>query len=171
MKANGPLPTIEVVAEFDEYDSAGVFKTICPDLIEEDPGLADELARILTDPKDFQRIFEEMVHRWVAGRHSRPVGETWQAFTRRVRCGVGRVMDTCGQGQQVAVFSSAGALAAVMQKALGLSDGQTVEVSWAVYNSAVSVFRYNSRGRFSLSSFNSVAHLEIGRDAALLTYR
>jgi broad specificity phosphatase PhoE len=166
-----PLPAAEVAAEFDEYDSEGVFKAVCPDLVEEDPDLAADLARILKDPSDFQRLFEEIVGRWVAGRYTRPVSETWPAFTRRVRHGLNRVMDDCGQGRQIAVFSSAGALSAVMQKALGLSDEQTVAVSWAVYNSAVSVFRYDSRGRFGLSTFNSVAHLEVCRDAALLTYR
>jgi broad specificity phosphatase PhoE len=148
-----------------------VFKSLCADLIEEDPSLSQRLPQILTDHKAFQRIFEEMVGRWVAGRHRRPVSESWQVFTRRVCSGVERVMDTCGQGSQVAVFTSAGALSAVMQKALGLSDERAVEISWAVYNSSVSTFRYNRERRFSLVSFNSVAHLKICRDAELLTYR
>ena len=55
--------------------------------------------------------------------------------------------------------------------ALGLSDQRTVDVSWSVYNSSVTVFRFGGANRFSLSSFNSVAHLEICRDPDLLTYR
>ena len=166
-----PMPAIEVLAEFDEYDSTGLFMTVVEDMVEENPALSDDLPRILSDPKDFQRLFEEMVNRWVSGRHRRPMAETWEKFTRRVRSGVERVMETCGSGKRVAVFSSAGALSAVMQKALGLSDRQTVAVSWSVYNSSVSVFHYSAAKRFSLSSFNSVAHLEIRPVPGLLTYR
>ena len=171
LRQNVRLPELQLATDFDEYDSVEVFQSLCADLVEEDPSLSRRLPRILKDHKAFQRIFEEMVRRWVAGRHRRPVSESWQAFKRRVCGGVERVMDTCGQGSQVAVFTSAGALSAVMQKALGLSDERTVEVSWAVYNSAVSTFRYNRQRRFSLVSFNSVAHLKICRDAELLTYR
>ena len=171
LKGTGPVPSIEVARDFDEYDSAGVFKAVAGDMIEEDPGLSDRLSRILTDHKEFQKIFEEMVNRWVAGRHRRPVAESWREFTRRVRRGLDGVMGVCGSGKQVAVFTSAGTLSAVMQKALDLSDERAVGVSWTVYNSSVSVFRYSADKRFGLCSFNSVAHLEIHRDAGLITYR
>ena len=80
-------------------------------------------------------------------------------------------MGACGSGKQIAVFTSAGTLSAVMQKALDLSDERAVEVSWTVYNSSVSIFRYNVEKRVGLCCFNSVAHLEIRRDASLITYR
>jgi broad specificity phosphatase PhoE len=171
LKTNGFAPPVAVVSDFDEYDSSGVFKALAADMIEEDPGLSHRLKRILSDPKDFQRIFEKMVNRWVAGRHRCPVAESWQAFTRRVRRGVADVMDACGAGKQIAVFTSAGALSAVMQMALGLSDERAVGVSWVVYNSAVSVFRYNRRKHLGLSTFNSIAHLESCRQDGLITYR
>ncbi len=161
----------QVLGDFDEYDSGGVFKALLADLIEEDPGLSKRMPRILTDPKEFQEIYAEMVTRWVDGRNRRPVAETWTQFTQRVGRGVRQVMDACGAGARVAVFTSAGTLSAVMQKALGLSDAHAVGVSWAVFNSAVSVFRYNRRKCIGLSSFNSVAHLEACRDARLITYR
>jgi broad specificity phosphatase PhoE len=171
LKASGPVPAVEVLRHFDEYDSTGVFKALAADMVEETPGLSARLQGILKDPKEFQILFEEMVTRWVAGRHRRPVAESWQDFTQRVREGVAALMDACGAGKQVAVYSSAGTLSAVMQIALGLSDEQTVRVSWAVYNSAMSVFRYNRQKQLALSTFNSIAHLEACRRQGLITYR
>jgi len=156
--------------EFNEYDSAAVVKSQIPQMIHEDPSLSKMLSRIYTDPVAFQQVFERAVTRWISSRHDVSGTETWQAFTARVRQGVVGVMKTNGPKKRITVYTSGGAISAVMQMALGISDAKTIQLSWQIRNTSVSIFKYNREG-IGLSSFNSVAHLEFQNDAELLTYR
>jgi hypothetical protein len=61
-------------------------------------------------------------------------------------------------------------LTALLQKALSLSDLEAIDLAWQVRNASVSTFKF-SEDRFTLASYNSVAHLELQRDPSLITYR
>lgn len=163
-------PEVKVCAEFDEYDSSAIIQFQMAELIREDPSLSKAVERLYRDRKFFQEIFERAVLRWVYGGLEVPGLETWPSFTQRVRTGVTRVVEENGQKKTIAVFTSGGPIAAVMKLALDLSDEKTIQLSWQIQNTAVSVFKYNER-QFSLSSFNSVAHLDLEKDGSLLTYR
>ena len=79
-------------------------------------------------------------------------------------------MEENGPKKKIALFTSGGVVSAVMQMALGLSDEDTIRLSWQIRNTSVSILKYSDK-RLGLSSFNSVAHLEIRNEAELLTYR
>jgi broad specificity phosphatase PhoE len=115
-------------------------------------------------------VFERAVLRWISGRKPLEDVETWEAFKARVHKGVKRIMEENGRKKRILVFSSGGAISTVMQLALSLTEEETMRLSWQIRNTSVSVFKYSGKA-FSLSSFNSVAHLELLRDPALLTYR
>ena len=132
--------------------------------------MSDAMARIFTDRYAFQRVFEGALLRWISGRYPVPGVETWEEFTGRVRAGIERVIQENGRKKRIAVFTSGGAITAVMQMALGLSDEETLKLTLPIRNASVSTFLYDDE-RFSLSSFNSVAHLEFCGDPELLTYR
>jgi broad specificity phosphatase PhoE len=161
---------VKVFSEFDEYDSFAIIKLQLAGLIREDPSLPKALEKLYTDRKSFQKIFERAVLRWASGDHDFPGIETWSCFTQRVHAGVAKIMEENGQKKTIAVFTSGGAISAVMKLALGLSDEKTIQLSWQIRNTAVSTFKYNDK-RFSLSSFNSLTHLELEEDGSLSTYR
>lgn len=161
---------LRIASEFNEYDSSSITESQWADLIHGDPSIPRDPKELFADPKAFQRIFERAVLRWISGRHDVQGIETWQAFTQRVHGGVKRIMGESGRGKTVAVFTSGGPISAVMKLALNLSDEKTIKLSWLVQNTAVSTFMYSDK-EFSLSSFNSVAHLERLDDPDLLTYR
>jgi broad specificity phosphatase PhoE len=98
--------------------------------------------------------------------------EGWKpaAFNRRVREGIIRILSESGSGKTVALVTSGVPLSAILTMALSLSDRETIQLSWQIRNASVSTFKYN-RDRLTLSSFNNVAHLEMNREPALLTYR
>jgi broad specificity phosphatase PhoE len=123
-----------------------------------------------TDNKSFQMVFERAVLRWISGIHDVEGMETWKAFKARVHKGVKRIMEENGRKKRILVFSSGGAISTVMQLALSLTDEETMRLSWQIQNTSLSVFRYSGK-QFSLLSFNSLAHLELLGDPALLTYR
>jgi broad specificity phosphatase PhoE len=161
---------LRMSSEFDEYDSSSITRSQLADLIREDPSVPHAPKDLFADPKAFQKIFERAVLRWVSGDHPIQGVETWSSFNRRIQAGVRRVMEENGRDKTIAVFTSGGPISAVMKLALNLSDEKTIQLSWQIQNTAVSTFMYNEKD-FTLSSFNSVAHLEIENDGKLLTYR
>lgn len=163
-------PDLRIVPELNEYDSRLVIRSHVPDLIREDPAVSDALARMYSDYRSFQMVFERAVLRWMSGRKHVEGIETWKAFKARVHKAVKRIMEENGRKKRILVFSSGGAISTVMQLALSLTDEETMRLSWEIQNTSLSVFKYSGKA-FSLSSFNSVAHLELLRDPALLTYR
>lgn len=161
---------LRIVPELNEYDSRQVIRSHVPDLIREDPAVSDALTQMYTDRRSFQMVFERAVLRWISGRNDMEGVETWKAFKARVHKGVKMIIEENGRKKRILVFSSGGAISTVMQLALSLTDEESMRLSWEIQNTSLSVFKYTGKA-FSLSSFNSVAHLESLQDPALLTYR
>ena len=165
----GPL----VLREFDEYQGEAVLERSLPGLLESDQtirglntafqsssGLAGRRAT-------FQKLFQAVVGKWVREEICPSGVETWLEFCSRVNSGLTKCLSTGGRGERVAIFTSGGPIAVVMQRALQLSAESTLNVSWMSRNSSWSEFIYSGE-RFTLSSFNCHAHID---DAAMLTYR
>jgi broad specificity phosphatase PhoE len=165
-----PSSGLRIADEFNEYDFQSVIKSLVPHMIREDSSISEALPNIYTDRNAFQRVFEQAILWWISGRYDLPGIETWQAFSQRVRKGVNRVMEENGPKKKIVLFTSGGVVSAVIQMALGLSDEDTIRLSWQIRNTSVSILKYSDK-RLGLSSFNSVAHLEIHNEAELLTYR
>jgi broad specificity phosphatase PhoE len=164
------LPQPYLCEAFDEYDSFGVWEAQIPQMLQEDPTLSEDLDRIYKDRKAFQRIFEKVMRRWVAGTFDPPGSTRWCDFTGRVREGLEEIMKKHGADQQLVIFTSGGPISAVIQIALNLSDEKAMEISWQIMNASVSRFKYNTQG-IALAGFNDVSHLEMKKERELLTYR
>lgn len=159
-----------VLPELNEYDPYLVIRSHVPGLIREDASISEALNQMYTDRRSFQMVFESSVLRWISGLHEVEGLETWEAFKARVHKGVKTIMEENGRKKRILVFSSAGVISTVMQMALSLTDEETIRLSWQMRNTSISVFKYSGK-QFSLSSFNSLAHLELLGDPGLLTYR
>jgi broad specificity phosphatase PhoE len=161
---------LRIAPEFNEYDSTSIIKSHLPYMTREDPSISEALTRMYTDRRSFQRVFEGAMLRWISGSYQLPRLETWGEFALRVRAGVSKVMEENGRKKRIVIFSSGGPLSAVMQMALKLSDEEAMLLAWQIRNASVSTFKYND-SRVSLSSFNSVAHLECHKEPDLISYR
>ena len=166
-------PEPAVMEEFDEYQADAVLEQGLPRLLESSRNVR-ELHRAFQDPgnsgeqlKNFQRMYEAVINKWVNGELPPMDVESWPEFCARVRRGVSQISAAGGRGQQVVVFSSGGPVGVAMQRALDLSPQATLRVAWMVRNSAFSEFLFSGE-RFTLSIFNAFPHLG---DASLLTYR
>ena len=164
------VPEIISDEAFDEYDSASVFETQLPGMIEENPSISEKLADIYTDKRTFQLLFEEAMNRWVSGTCDMPGVVTWRGFNRRVIKGLRQVMQDQGAKKRLAVFTSGGPITVVVQEALDLADTSAMVLSWQIMNASITRFKYNARG-LALAGFNDISHLEIENDERLLTYR
>jgi broad specificity phosphatase PhoE len=162
-----------IMPEFDEYHGDVVMARSLPGLVERDSEIRG-LHRALEESKsngervkNFQKLFEAVIGRWVEGELPVEGVESWPEFCARVQRGLTNVVAGDSRGRQIAIFSSGGPISVAMQRALELTAQNTLRVAWMVRNCAISEF-LASGARFTLSSFNEVPHLD---DASLLTYR
>ena len=172
-KAGLSFPEVEVVPAFDEYHGDQVMERGLPGLVARDP----EVQRLYeafessgsnsSRVRNFQKLFEAVIGRWVEGEIPLDGIESWPDFCARVQRGLTELVEGDGRGQQVAIVTSGGPISVAMQRALELTAQNTLRVAWMVRNCATSEF-LASGARFTLSSFNEVPHLD---DASLLTYR
>jgi broad specificity phosphatase PhoE len=167
------FPEPIVFREFDEYQGEAVLQHALPQLVETDRTIR-ELHQQFLDARSpaersrpFQKVFEAVIRKWVAGDISVPGVESWAEFRARVNGGLSRFLSGAKHGEQSAILCSGGPIAVAVERALGLSAQNTLRVSWMSRNCSYSEFIYSGE-RFTLSAFNSFPHLD---DASLLTYR
>jgi len=164
------FPPLTVDEAFNEYNSASIILSHVQELAREDQSLDQDMKQIYTDRKAFQRVFERIMLKWIAGEDRKEGLDTWEAFRDRVWGGLKRIMAAHGKGRTVIIFTSGGPISAALQLALGISDEQTLRIAWQIVNASITKFVYNEE-RISLAAFNQTAHLDLERDASLMTYR
>ena len=163
-------PRPEICDAFNEYDSFAVWEALVPELTQEDPSIAKDMAEIYGDKKAFQRVFAKVMKRWISCRYHASEIPQWNDFKQQVRQGLSDLIERHGSRKQIAVFTSGGPISVAVQAALEFSDQKTLEVSWQLMNASITRLKYNSRG-IMLAVFNDVTHLELAGDEKLLTYR
>jgi broad specificity phosphatase PhoE len=116
--------------------------------------------------RQFQRVFALICEMWVLGELKAEGIETWADFTQRVNAAISQITANARR-EHVAVFTSGGVVALALQRALTISTEHTLALAWRVRNTGWSEFLF-SEGRFTLSLFNAVSHLD---DTSMWTYR
>lgn len=159
-----------VQPHFDEFDGLSAWVEEVGRMAKSDPEVAEDLTKVLSDERAFSRVLHKALKRFVEGYADPGLASLWEAFTQRVREGMGEIMKAYGRSAQVVVYTSAGPVAAAVQAALSLSDPKAIELAFQVRNASVTSFRYNDSGMV-LSSFNEVGHLLAEQDKTLITYR
>lgn len=165
------MPEHRIDPRFNEYDSERIVRSLIHDVVAAEPALADDIERIYTDRKAFQRIFERVMMRWITVRNGTPEFETWPQVQARVSAALEQVMHAHGRNKRILIVASGGTISAAVQFALHMPDDETMRLCWQVVNSSVTRFMYNDE-RITLQAFNAFAHLERVPNAKnLITYR
>jgi broad specificity phosphatase PhoE len=163
-----PMPAL------DEYHAEHVMKHATAELGERDQEIRELIAAFTqaseqrARARSFEKLFQSVTRRWVAGDLVVPGVETWADFTSRVHAGVRQLTAEGGaSGRTVLAFTSAGAIGVSLQAVLGMPAVAALELGWIVRNASISELLF-SGGRVTLSSFNALPHLP---DPAQWTYR
>ncbi|HLJ85943.1 MAG TPA: histidine phosphatase family protein [Candidatus Angelobacter sp.] len=168
-----PWPEPIVMREFDEYSGEAVMDQALPGLVETDSKIRElslafrNAGSLREQHSTFQRLFEAVISKWVAGELKVENIESWPEFSARVQRGLVQISSNGGGGERVAVFSSAGPIGVGVQYALELAPTVTLKLVWMVRNCSLNEFLF-SRERFTMSTFNAAPHLD---DPSMLTYR
>jgi broad specificity phosphatase PhoE len=163
------LPELNVMPEFNEYDSKAIITSLAPELLEEDPALKGAFENIFNDRKAFQKIFESSMLRWVSKEDAVEGVESWNFVKTRVSLAISKIAAGQGNGKSILISASGGTISACIQDVTGISDETAQRLCWQMANTSVSTLVYNEE-RITLRSFNAWPHLETGhRD--MLTFR
>ena len=168
---NFPAPTI--VEEFDEFQGEAVLAQSLPQLLSANDNIRELHAALQSSVNEadkranFERLFEAVISKWVNGEITLANMESWQDFCVRANRGLSTFLSRSRKGEAAVIFTSGGPVSVAMQRALHLSAQDTLRVAWRSRNCSFSEFLF-SGDRFTLSSFNSIPHLD---GEALLTYR
>ncbi|MEZ5401541.1 MAG: histidine phosphatase family protein [Bryobacteraceae bacterium] len=171
--AGAAWPEPEVVPGLDEFPAEPVVRAFLPGLMERHEHLRTWVDQFqnggdrASKQRAFDAVLRDVSQRWLRGEVSSPDLGTWEDFCDRVERAVGGIRAASSKSSRVAVFTSAGPMAATARVALGLSHEATLELTWSPRNASFSEFLFTS-GRFSMSSFNTTPHLN---EARLITYR
>ena len=172
-KANLAFPEIQVMPEFDEYQGEAVLEGSLAALLESDREISSlhDAFQASHDPQSrrrtFQKIFEAVIGKWVDGKIPSNSVEPWRDFALRVNAGLTKFLGGGAKNERIAIFTSGGPIGLAVQRALDLTAQNALRVSWMAQNCSFSEFLY-SKDRFTMSSFNSVPHLD---DPSLQTHR
>lgn len=171
--AGGAWPEVERLEGLNEYNADAVTSALLPELSAREPEF-ETLRRALEESadgpdryKNFQKMLEAVLARWVRGDYESRNLEAWTTFRDRVRESLGSILRRSGGNRRVAVFTSGGPIGIAVAHALAAPDQSALEINWRVRNASVTEFVFSGR-RISLDAYNSITHL---RDPALWTFR
>jgi broad specificity phosphatase PhoE len=116
--------------------------------------------------RDFQKLFEKAIARWIGGKHDDEYAEPWSVFAGRCSSALSDVKQM--RGETPIVFTSGGAIGATVAHVLGLPASQAMQFNYLIANCSVSRIIYRD-DEASLASFNNFAIFETNPE--LLTYR
>ena len=153
-----------------EYPTQEIFPALAPFAIKENPSLAAEVDRLMSDRRSFQRVFEAIMSLWGSGRYQVPGLLSWKDYAEKVNQSINVIMKEDGTGKNVAVFTSGGTISVAVQRTLHLSNDATMKVAEQLVNTSVSKFKCTS-DRIMLFTYNEFPHLERENDEKLITYR
>lgn len=171
MKEEGTkVPSVETDPAFNEFDADAVIRALLPALLPEEPEALNVLRNAREHRAEFQRLFALLVQRWHGGQHDRDGIESWAAFVQRTGDGLQRVLGQAASGDNIAIFTSGGTIAALLYRILGISPSQAFELNWQIINTSLSQLKFRG-SEVTLASFNSQAHVRLMRVPELVTWR
>ena len=171
LQAGGALvPALETDAAFNEFDADAVIRALLPGLLPDEPEALHILRNARDNRAEFQRLFALIVQRWHGGQHDTDGLESWAGFVQRTGDGLQRVLEQAASGDNIAIFTSGGTIAALLHRVTGISASQAFELNWQIINTSLSQLKFRG-SEVTLASFNSQAHVRLLRVPELVTYR
>ncbi|MDD1016431.1 histidine phosphatase family protein [Pseudomonas rubra] len=164
------VPALETDNAFNEFDADGVIRSLLPGLLPDEPNALQVLRNGACNRSEFQRLFALLIERWHGGEHACEGSESWQAFVQRVDGALQRVLQQAGNGDNIAIFTSGGTIAALLHLVTRITARQAFELNWQIINTSLSQLKFRGR-EVALASFNSQAHVQLLKVPEFITYR
>jgi broad specificity phosphatase PhoE len=158
-----PLPHIHRDPGFDEVNQVDMMN---PATGENTGPLKDGTAHMTFE--QFRENMEPAYVRWTSGQYDHQYKMPFPTYSASCAAAMTKAIGLARPGENVAAFTSGGTIAMICRLIMPLGDEATSAMMWVISNTSVSRLTWE-RGRFSLTLFNSLAHLEHEGDPALIT--
>ena len=172
----GNPPPLHTQEAFAEYDHVALFRAYLPGFFETcgDNG-PSSLEDLLADTRMLERALRHVLAAWMESKpHKGPPVETWKDFCNRICFGLDLLLHAHGARAKIAVFTSGGAITAILRTMLGLSHRRALGINLSIYNASITQIYCPGEGRLSdalLLGYNNITHLEMTGDRDLITFR
>ncbi|MEM7152891.1 MAG: histidine phosphatase family protein [Myxococcota bacterium] len=157
-------PEAVSVPTLDEHDAFSLVRGAVS-MLADDPEIAARQKGLLeaqtpaARSQNFQRLFEVIMLRWLAGELSVEGVESWPQFKSRVLQALDTMQAQMGSGSRAIAFSSVGPLAVLLQRALETDDATSFRTAWRIRNASLTTLVFDRQGRVTLDGFNALPHL------------
>ncbi|CAM3685539.1 histidine phosphatase family protein [Parendozoicomonas haliclonae] len=116
----------------------------------------------------FFEAYRTALARWTSGEHDSEYQESWPQFKIRTLDAIQQTASKLGEHDSAVLVSSGGAISAIMLQLLNIPDDEVFNLNQQIHNASITMIKVR-RGKLSLHSFNSYAHLEVKGEQKLLT--
>lgn len=164
------LPELNVDERLNELDANAIVMKLMPVLAKTQPEIHQWMAQAKENKKAYQYILRACFKYWQTLEEEIDGLESWACFYGRVTQCVNDIKAAQGSGKEVAVFTSGGVIAAVVQFALGLTDEGNYQVFEPVINGSITHCKY-SHNQFTLNYYNDHSFLRILGGNDMVTFR
>ncbi|MDY0131782.1 MAG: histidine phosphatase family protein [Desulforegulaceae bacterium] len=167
---------VEINKGFNEYSHTDLINASLDYYRQKEPEKSYDLVELSKDKKKFQVFFSRLVEDWISGEFSGYGVEAYETYSHRVLKAFEEVSDLKERKGKIAVFTSGGAISALLENTLQVHPFKAAKIGWGIKNCSISIVsskgRFNrNSNRFLLRSFNCSAHFELENDKDLITYR
>jgi len=152
-------------ARWNEYDHEQLLERIDPVLADRSQ-LMSKMLQSENPRQSFQELFDRALQRWIGAQFDSEYPESWPAFRDRIAAALEDAMQSDGT---TLIFTSGGAIGAVVRQLWNLPDESWLQVNRVIANATLTKIIRGRRG-LHLSTFNEHSHFE-GLQRPLLTYR
>jgi len=168
--AGQATPVLEVDSAFNEFDADAVIRALLPAMLPDEPEALHVLRNAAQNRAEFQRLFALIIGRWLNGNYDTPGLQSWLEFVAQVQAGLQRVLETAGNKDRIAIFTSGGTITALLHLITQMPATQAFELNWQIVNTSFNQLKFRGR-EVALASFNSHVHLQLLKAPELITYR
>lgn len=130
--------------------------------------IKNELLRLPQPMVAFQKIFEAAMMRWASGNFSSEYEESWDEMKERTLIGFNTIKERLEPNKAALVFTSAGAISALLSKLLNLSIEEAFQLQWKIPNCSISSIKIEENN-ITVKSLHESHFFE--QHPHLLTYR
>jgi broad specificity phosphatase PhoE len=163
-------PALEIDPAFNELDADAIIRALLPAMLAQEPGAIDIMRNAGQNRAEFQRLFALIIGRWIQGNYDTPGLQSWLGFVEQVQAGLRRILETSGNNDRIAVFTSGGTITALLHLITGVPAQQAFELNWQIVNTSFNQLKFRGH-EVALACFNSYTHLQLMKTPELITYR
>lgn len=152
---------------FNEYQHSTIYNHYAKLMAHENEKIARTLAAGHNTKLTYD-VFATLMNTWASDTRTYPDLESWAQFNERISRGLTTILDNKNKQQRIAIFTSGGVICTILQSIANFPTQKIFELNWGIYNASVTIIK-SQASTLKLSTYNSIAHLELENDGSLIT--